>query len=74
MAIMYALTGFSESSKGIAELCWWSRSYLSVSSDCDVGDGSLCFQVWYNVSWGAEVAITLAVGDEGLPFTVYMIS
>ena len=45
------LTGFSESSKDIAELYWRSRSYLSVSSDYDVGDGSLCFQVWYNVSW-----------------------
>ena len=43
MANMHVLTGFSESSKDIAELCWRSRSYLSVSGNYDVGDGSLCF-------------------------------
>ena len=45
MAILYALTGFSESSKDIAELCRRSRSYLSVSSDCDVGNGGLWLEV-----------------------------
>ena len=54
MAIMYALTGFIESIKDIAELCRWSWSYLSVSSDCDVGDGSLWFQICYNISWGVR--------------------
>ena len=44
--IMYALMGFSVSSEDIAEVCRMSRTYLSVSSDCDVGDGSLWFQVW----------------------------
>ena len=44
--IMYALMGFSVSSEDIAEVCRMSRTYLSVSNDCDVGDGSLWFQVW----------------------------